>query len=196
MLWRARSEPGERFRVKDVFWQHVLPLGGVTLTVVVLTLSLFDVPPRAREQVLGLRVPASAMPVASSSVARAHVNDTLREVLRTLDEGRKPTPDPVVPAVVAQKAAPAPQQSAAAAAAAPAAPVNAKAAESPADPELLRTANSLGEAVKAIHDARSEEDLLRAEELVRVVREHMEANCATAPGPMCQSAEQIRSLGY
>src|SRR5689334_3940215 len=60
---RARRE-GERFRVKDVFWQHLLPVGGVTLTVVVLTLSLFDVPPHAREPVLGLRVPASATPVA------------------------------------------------------------------------------------------------------------------------------------
>ena len=190
-----RSEPGERFRVKDVFWQHLLPVGGVTLTVVVLTLSLFDVPPRARDPVLGLRVPASATPVASSAGARAHVNDTLREVLRTLDEGRRPTPDPVVPAVATHKAAQpaqpiAPPEE-------PATPTKAAPAAAPtADPELLRTANSLGEAVKAIHDARSEEDLLRAEELVRVVRERMEANCATAPGPMCQSAEQIRSLGY
>ena len=189
-----RSEPGERFRVKDVFWQHLLPVGGVTLTVVVLTLSLFDVPPRARDPVLGLRVPASAAPIASSPGARAHVNDTLREVLRTLDEGRKPTPDPVVPAVAAQKAAQPAQPTAAPAETT--APAKAPPAAPTADTELLRTANSLGDAVKAIHDARSEEDLLRAEELVRVVRERMEANCATAPGPMCQSAEQIRSLGF
>jgi len=119
------------------------------------------------------------------------VNDTLREVLRTLDDGRKPTPDAPLRAAP-PKGAPSAQPPAAL----PGAPTKTAPATPTADSELLRTATSLGEAVKAIHDARSEEDLVRAEELVRVVRERMEANCATAPGPMCQSADQIRSLGF
>ena len=39
-------------------------------------------------------------------------------------------------------------------------------------------------------------DAAQAEELVRAARGRMEANCATSPGPLCASAEEIRSLGY
>jgi hypothetical protein len=62
--------------------------------------------------------------------------------------------------------------------------------------KLLDATSALATAVRAIHEARTEEDIVRAEELVRSAREQMEANCATAPGPLCESAQQIRSLGY
>jgi hypothetical protein len=179
--------------VKDFFWRHLLPFGGVAAAVVVLTLALFDVPQREGVAVFGLRVSASAEPIARSPGARAHVNDTLREVLRTLDDGRRPTPDVLMKPAAAKE----PSLRSTGVPAAPASPGATTPPAAPtADPELLKTATSLGDAVRAIHDARTEEDLLRAEELVRVVRERMEATCGAGSGPLCQSAEQIKSLGY
>lgn len=71
-------------------------------------------------------------------------------------------------------------------------------AEAPPDPGLLGAVTALGDAVKAIHEARSDEDLVHAEESVRGAREKMEAACQAGGtgAPLCVGAAQIRSLGY
>ncbi len=66
----------------------------------------------------------------------------------------------------------------------------------PADPKLLDSVNALADAVRAIHDARTEDDLVHAEELVKNARQQMDSSCSSSGGPLCASAEQIKSLGY
>jgi hypothetical protein len=181
--------------VKEFVTGQVVPFVAVVVAIAALTLALFDVPSRAPAPVLGLRVPASAEPARRTASERAHIDDTLTQVLRTLDQGRRPpaatptsapmatsTPQPAGPASVGQSATAIAQQ--------PTSP-------SPApDPKLLDAVSALSDAVRAIHDARSEEDLLHAEELVRNARTRMETSCAGSSGPLCASADQIRALGY
>jgi hypothetical protein len=186
--------------VKLFLTESVLPVAGVVIAIIVLTLALFEVPSREPDAVAGLRVPATVGPIAASPSARAHVNDTLSRVMRTLDEGRRQAElpsQPVKPAsaqnpgtAIGTPAGTAPMKL-------PAAPTAPAATTLPvAASKLLDATNALATAVRAIHEARTEEDIVRAEELVRAAREQMQANCATAPGPLCESAEQIHSLGY
>jgi len=182
--------------VKEFFTASVLPVGGVAIAIVALTLALFEVPPHALVSVAGTRVAPSEAPmpapVAASPSARAHVNDALSQMLRAIDDGRRPK-DLLAAAPPPGTATVKPTAAATAGAlvqqVAPPELTN-------ADPGLLQATSALGNAVKAIHEARTEEDIVHAEELVRAAREQMQANCATAPGPLCESAEQIRSLGY
>lgn len=186
--------------MKRFLTESVLPVGGVVIAVIALTLVLFEVPSRPQMAVAGLRVPASAAPIATSEAARQHLDDTLTRVMRTLDDGRRqadapaqssrpPEPKPAGPAI------PPPAVTAATAPPNPgAAPTTTALSANGA--KLLDATSALATAVRAIHEARTEEDIVRAEELVRSAREQMEANCATAPGPLCESAQQIRSLGY
>ena len=182
--------------------ESVLPGAGVVIAIIVLTLAFFEVPSRAPDTVAGLRVPASVGPIATSPSARAHVDDTLSRVMRTLDQGRRETEPPSRPVKP-----PGPQTKGTAIVAPagnaattlpgvtdPAAP--APASLSATGAKLLDATSALATAVRAIHEARTEEDIVRAEELVRAAREQMDSNCATTPGPMCESANQIRSLGY
>jgi hypothetical protein len=186
--------------VKLFFTESVLPVAGVVIAITVLTLALFEVPSRAPDAVAGLRVPASMVPIASTPSARAHVNDTLSRVMRTLDEGRRQAElpsQPVKPPEPRNMGTPA-ATPAGIAATTPGAAPGAPAPTSPSvtGSKLLDATSALATAVKAIHEARTEEDIVHAEELVRAAREQMQANCATAPGPLCESADQIRSLGY
>ena len=184
--------------MKRFFTESVLPVAGVAIAVIALTLVFFDVPSRPPPAVAGLRVPASAAPIATSEAARQHLDDTLTRVMRTLDDGRRrteapaqssrpPEPKPAGPAMPAPAATAPPNPAAAAPATTSASATGAK---------LLDATSTLATAVRAIREARTEEDIVRAEELVRSAREQMEANCATAPGPLCESAQQIRSMGY
>lgn len=181
--------------MKEFVTGQVVPFVGVVFAIGALTLALFDVPARAPEPVLGLRVPASAEPARRTASERAHIDDTLTRVLRTLDEGRRALPvtaspaalvastrQPVGPASVAERAIAVAQQ-----------PISPAA---PPDPNLLNAVSALSDAVRAIHDARTEEDLVHAEELVRNARTQMETTCASSSGPLCASADQIRALGY
>lgn len=66
------------------------------------------------------------------------------------------------------------------------------------DPGLMQTVSALGDAVKAVHAVRTEEDLVRAEDSMRQAREQMEETCKAGGGggPLCDGAAQMRSLGY
>jgi hypothetical protein len=52
--------------------------------------------------------------------------------------------------------------------------------------------------MRIAREARDDKDLEHAEQLMRDARQEMEASCdkAGGAGPLCQSAEQIRSFGY
>jgi hypothetical protein len=193
--------------VKGFLVESVLPVGGVVIAIAVLTLALFEVPDQAPAGVAGLRIPAMAVgPIAATPSARARVDDTLSRVMRTLDEGRRQAElpsQPVKPTAPQSTgtAVLAPTLGAPAGNAGPKPPgfapaVPATTALSATGAKLLNATSALATAVRAIHEARTEEDIVHAEELVRAAREQMQANCATAPGPLCESAEQIRSLGY
>jgi hypothetical protein len=182
--------------VKEFLTASVLPVGGVAIAIVALTLTLFAVPPHEIVSVAGTRVTPSTTPipapVAATPSARAHVDDALSQMLRAIDDGRRPKD--LLAAVPPPGTAPVKPPTAATAAAlvqqvAPPELTN-------ADPGLLQATSALGNAVKAIHEARTEEDLVHAEEMVRTAREQMESGCSTSGGPLCQSAAQIRSLGY
>lgn len=179
--------------MKEFVTGQVVPFVGVVVAIAALTLALFDVPPRAPVPVLGLRMPASAAPARRTASERTHVDDTLTQVLRTLDQGRRPlavTRSPSPGTVKASPpAGPAPGAAPAIATAQqPTAPVP--------DAKLLGAVSALEGAVRAIHDARSEEDLVHAEEMVRNARAQMETSCASSGGPLCASADQIRELGF
>ena len=72
------------------------------------------------------------------------------------------------------------------------------ASDTPADPKLFGVVSKLGEAMRIARDARDDQDLERAEELMHSAREEMDSVCdkAGGSGPLCQSAGQIRSLGF
>ena len=188
--------------MRDFLTDQLVPFAGVVLTVAALTLALFDVPADAPAAVFGLRVAATAEPAPSASPAeRARIDDTLTRVLRSLDNGQRDEPPRAAPtieparaptAVATATAAPAPVMTAAA----QAPPVPSPVPTVPSDPKLLGAVTALTDAVRAIHDARTEEDLVRAEDLVRNARTQMESGCATGGGPLCASADQIRSLGF
>ena len=179
--------------MKEFVTGQLLPFVGVVSTIAVLTLAFFDVPARAPIPVAGLRVPASSEPVALTPSDRARVDDTLTRVLRTLDEGRR-----APPASTTRTGAPAPARAFEPSAAQPANPIATQPASPspPPDPKLLDAVSALSDAVRAIHDARTEEDVVHAEDLVRNARTQMETSCATSGGPLCASADQIRQLGY
>jgi hypothetical protein len=67
-----------------------------------------------------------------------------------------------------------------------------------ADPKVFGVVSKIGEAMRLARDAKDDKDLAKAEEVMRSVRQEMDAVCdkAGGSGPLCQSAEQIRSLGY
>ncbi|HEX3594751.1 MAG TPA: hypothetical protein VHU80_06605 [Polyangiaceae bacterium] len=186
--------------MKAFIADHLLPVFGVLFAITSLTLAFFEVPAVPPSSAPGMRVPpsaevsSSAEPIARTPAERARVDDTLTRVLRTLDDGRRDSDlqkamraDPTRAAPPVKQAGPA------------AVPTAATPATTPApapDPKLLDSVSALANAVRAIHDARSEEDLMRAEELVKTAREQMESSCASSSGPLCASAEQIKSLGY
>jgi hypothetical protein len=179
--------------VKEFVTGQLVPFVGVVFAIAALTLALFDVPARAPAAAAELGLQASAEPASRNSTERARIDDTLTRVLRTLDEGRRAPAAagsglPV--AVRSPRTTPSPAPRATAIAEQPASP------SQPPDATLLGAVSALSDAVRAIHDARSEDDLLHAEELVRNARARMETSCATSSGPLCASADQIRALGY
>jgi hypothetical protein len=60
--------------------------------------------------------------------------------------------------------------------------------------QLLSTVNALANAIKATREARTEQDLVNAENQLRTAREQMAATCGAAGGPLCDSARQIQSM--
>ncbi|HVW28393.1 MAG TPA: hypothetical protein VHC69_23680 [Polyangiaceae bacterium] len=179
--------------MKEFVTGQLVPFVGVASTIAVLTLAFFDVPPRAPIPVAGLRVPASSEPVALAPSERTRVDDTLTRVLRTLDEGRRAPPTMTAAGTATAGSAHVLEPSAVQ----PAIPATVPASPSPPpDPKLLDAVSALEGAVRAIHDARTEEDLVHAEDLVRNARAQMDSSCAASGGPLCASADQIRQLGY
>lgn len=184
--------------------ESLLPLLGICALVVGLTLALFDVPghpsmttsaaPVAPEALAAPRVAApKALPGALSTpeetlglprdapTVRDRLSEVLGQAMRQIGP-RKPRTTGV-PGFGSNPAVPG----------GPSAP-----AEPMPDPGLLGAVTALGDAVKAIHEARSDEDIVRAEESVRGAREKMEAACQAGGtgAPLCAGAAQIRSLGY
>lgn len=187
--------------------ESLLPLLGVCALVAGLTLALFDVPGRPSVTV---RV-ATAAPAASSTPSKEAAPRILPRPPSTPEETleRLPRDTPLVrdrlSEVLGQamrqigprKPRPAGAQPFGLGAAVPGGPSPPTEA-APPDPGLLGAVTALGDAVKAIHEARSEEDIVRAEESVRGAREKMEAACQAGGtgAPLCAGAAQIRSLGY
>ena len=174
--------------MREFLIDAVLPFFGVCGLVFGLTFGLFEVPsgPPATVSTVSTEArmhPAPSAPEASAAglppdapPAREQLNDVLARAMRQLNAGRMARP-PEGAAVGAAPRAETP---------------------TPADPGLFRTVSALGEAVKAVHEARTEEDIVRAEASMRGAREQMEATCQAggASGPLCEGAAQIRSLGY
>src|SRR5262249_22247058 len=116
---------------------------------------------------------------------REQMNEVLARAIRTLST----TP----------KAAPAPSPvSGVASAATPAAAVALGAPETPPDPKIFGVVSKLSEAMRIARDARDDKDLQQAEDLMRSAREEMDSVCdkSGGGGPLCQSAGQIRAMGY
>jgi hypothetical protein len=192
--------------LKQVLSESVLPVVAVGAAIVALTLALFDVPATAPVKVAPATAQAEPAPAESAEppvdpyatklVTREELNQTLGRALRMLDTARVNGPPP--PAV-ASAPAPAGQVPAAGApviaGGSPALP--AATSTGPDQQGLMLSVTTLGEAIKATRDARTEEDLVRAEEALRAARQQMEGSCGATPGnPLCDSAQAIKSLGF
>jgi hypothetical protein len=177
----------------------------VCLAIAGLTGLLFDAP-KVQPAVLA---PRAAPRVAL--VARANLDDSLAQALHILDTTRAVSaahPTPIAPAVVRTAAPVAP--SAAPVAAAPIATVTAPVTQPAtivdtlaqnsdqpsAAQQTLDAVSALSRAIQAARNARTEDDLIYAEQQMRAAREQMQAGCGDSAGPMCQSAQQIQSLGF
>jgi len=188
-----------------------MPFVLVCAVVFGLTFVLFNVPATA---------PVAIVPPAApklSTTDRAALNDSLTQAMRLLDGAR--TARPPVPA----RAAPTTTRSSVhvapstAVSPLPVAPVgappvvpalspaafNTAPAEAPVPTEgpspaeqTLSAVSALSNAIQAARNARTEADLVYAEQQMRIAREQMEANCGDNAGPMCQSAEQIRNMWF
>jgi len=174
----AREQSGSS--VREFLVESVLPLASVCAVVIGVTAVAFDVPrepPPVTSAAPKVELTPAPIPDTTSSPTptteprRQLINDVLARAARNLAEV------PGAPSSVAGPlGAPAP----------------------PADPKIFGVVSKLGEAMRVARDARDERDIAKAEELMRSVRQEMDAVCdkAGGSGPLCQSAEQIRSLGY
>lgn len=167
--------------------ESAAPFLGVCSIIVGVTVTLFDVseapqiPRTVPPHIDSVTSAESAPPLQPPPpFAREQMNDVLARAMRQLDAARRTRPAvPSDPEGNAVAAIPPPT-----------------AASGAVDPGLLQAVGALGQAIKAVHDARTEEDIVRAEESMRGAREQMEANCKSGGGPLCEGAAQIRSLGY
>jgi len=179
--------------VKEFLSESVLPFLGVCGLILGLTAGIFDVPatppasasrtPAASRSAVGAEgagelAPPAAAPGAFGVQRRPprldQTNEVLARAVRALSAGRgEPQPR-----------------------------VEASARTEPGLPEgdgqkVLGALPALDDAVRAVRDARTEEDFVRAEEKVRAARAAMEATCGPGGGgPLCDSARQMRGLGY
>lgn len=178
--------------MREFFLESLLPFASVCVVITGLTLAIFDVPsvpPPAR----------SAGPPASQVVLTpALIPDTTsRPPARDLQQAQERMNDVLARAVRALSAAPAAAGSVRVGTApAGAAPLGAS--ETPPDPKLFGVVSKLSQATQIARDARDDRDLQRAEELMRSAREEMDSVCdkAGGAGPLCQSAAQIREMGF
>jgi len=166
--------------VRLFFVETILPLVSVLTAIGGLTYAVFDVPntpPPARpapaptvEHTPAMIPDTPSKPLVTAAPRREQINDVLARAVRTLADS-PPSPSPVAPLGTA---------------------------ESPPDPKVFGVVSKLGEAMRLARDARDDKDLLKAEELMRSARQEMDVACdkGGGSGPLCQSAEQIRSLGY
>jgi hypothetical protein len=161
--------------------ESVLPLVSVCALIAGLTVVSFDVPktppPAASSLPPEVALTPATIPDKASAPAptqdprREQINETLARAMRSL--GDVPA---APPSVIGPLGSSAPQ----------------------ADIKVFGVVSKLGEAMRIARDAHDEKDLAKAEDLMRSVRQEMDAVCdkAGGGGPLCQSAEQIRSLGY
>ena len=184
--------------------EEALPFVGVCAATLGLTLTLFDVP---------MEAPESARPIAASAPPSASppVQDPAapRRPLPAEPQRTPPSPESVPSALAPRLDAlnallaqalqtlgpkgpsgamdPAPARGAA--------PSDPPAAPT-VDPNFLAVVPSLSQAIQAARNARTEEDLVRAESMMHAATDQMQAACTTSGGPLCDGARQMRSLGY
>lgn len=168
--------------MREFFGEFLLPFASVCAVIAGLTVAIFDVqrapPPVSSAGPPKVELTPAVIPDTTSrpipnDTKREQINDVLAHAVRALAESS--------PRPVAQVSGPGAQPSTAAL---------------PVDPGLLGLTSKLSEAVRAARDARDDKDLARAEELMRAARQEMDAVCDKNGGPLCQSAGQIRQLGY
>lgn len=169
--------------MREFFVESLVPFVVVCAVIAGLTAAIFDVraepPPPSVPATPPVELTPAAIPDSTSTPVpadpkRQQINDVLTRAVRTL-AGEGPA-----------RAVPATGESPFASAAVP------------VNPKLFGAVSKLTEAMRVARDARDERDLARAEELMRSARQEMDAACsATAGGgPLCESAAQIRQLGY
>jgi hypothetical protein len=194
--------------MKEFIRAEVLPFALVSLTIVGATVTLFGLPRDAPAK------PAMAAFRQVDAAASRKMDDALMRAIAALRAARTqaeaslpPSTKPagVVTSVVTARAV-APKPASApkiAGAPMPIAVAGLEAAGATAPPETLPSApmmsavSSLTEAVKAIRSARTEEDFVRAEDQMRVVRTQLQAACTSGvSSAFCDSAREIGSLGF
>lgn len=166
--------------MREFLVESVLPLVSVFAVIGGVTTVAFDVPreppPAASEAPAKVELTPASIPDTTSrpptkDPRREQINDVLARAARNLTEL------PGAPSVpLGTLGAPAPQ----------------------ADPRVFGVVSKIGEAMRVARDAHDDRDIAKAEELMRSVRQEMDAVCdkAGGSGPLCQSADQIRSMGY
>ena len=186
--------------MREFIVESLLPFVAVGALIAGLTRTFFDVP--------GSPPPArAAPPTPSVTLSPAEIPDTTSRPLRS--DPRREQINEVLARAVRTLSAAGPTNTGSTAGSTNAAPApttvsaNARlpelgAPEPPADPKLFGVVSKLSEAMRIARDARDDSDLAKAEELMRSAREEMDSACdkSGGGGPLCQSASQIRSLGY
>lgn len=167
--------------MRDFIVESVLPFVSVSAVIAGLTAAIFDVPSTepsraASATATTAQTPAPipdspSRPAVANDARREEVNQVLARAVRSLSESATPTASAIAPL-----GAPEPR----------------------VDPKVFGVVSKLGEAMRLAREARDDKDLAKAEELMRSARQEMDVACdkTGGSGPLCQSAEQIRSLGY
>jgi hypothetical protein len=159
-----------------------------------ITLLAFDVPARP---------PPRAVSTAPLKPGKAdeRLNEIFARAVRSLDQPPPGVDDATLAAALASARATAPAGAngvpgtVTGGGALPPSGLDTRAAP-PEGSQTMNAISALGAAIRASRDARTEKDLLVAEERLRAARQQMESTCGVAAGPLCDGARQMRELGY
>jgi Sec-independent protein translocase protein TatA len=186
--------------VRTFLLEEALPFAAVGAGVILLTLVFFGPPKRIKDASRSASelTPTTAASATRMEAAMSRAIDALRAARRQADATLPAAQRAPTPKNATAKASSAVPSAAALGTGTPlpgAAPV-ATITEAQSS-SVLSAVSSLTDAVKAVREARTEEDFVRAEDRMRTAREQMQSACASgANGAFCESAKEMGSLGF
>lgn len=186
--------------MKAFLTDALLPFVAVTLTVAILTLAIFDPPPRVPLEKEPVTLAHGTNEADAGSISRDEPAAASQPAPIELGQSAPPRGRTERERVEKEKAMQDMNEIFARALRNMSferpAPGTLQSPTEQLDPNLPTSLQKLGQAIQAARNARTEQDLVEAEKMLKSAREHMEQTCGKPGSPLCQSAKSIKELGY